>query len=55
MGNDASMLDILHVSDSAIVRSAGARDGRGRFLAGGTRGENDLGEIRLLEESTSIG
>ena len=49
------MLDILHKSDTAIVRGAGTWDGGGRVLAGGIDAENAVGEIRLLEASTGFG
>jgi len=55
MGNHARVLDVLHESNAAVVRSAGAWHGGSRILEGGVNGENTLGEIRTLEASTGIG
>ncbi len=46
MGHDAPVLDVLHLPNSAILRSAGAWHGSGGLLAGGTDGQVDLGEIK---------
>ena len=48
------MLDVLHISNSAVVRGARAWHGGGRVLAGRIDGENNLGEIRLLKTSTGF-
>jgi hypothetical protein len=48
MGNDARVLDVLHPTDSAAVRSAGARNGVSRFLAGGVA--RQAIEVRLGSE-----
>ena len=55
MGHHARVLDLLHVSDSAIVCGAGAWHGSGRILEGGVNAENALGEIRILETSAVSG
>lgn len=44
------MLDVLHSSDAAILRSGGAWDGGGGFLAGGVDGEMGMGEVGCAGE-----
>ncbi len=51
MGHHPRMLDILHLPETAILRSTGAWHGRGRFLARRAGAENGLGKIWLLEAS----
>jgi len=55
MGNDARMLDILHLSNTAIIRGPCTWDGGSRFLEGGINAENNLGEIYFLEASADFG
>ena len=40
------MLDLLHVSEAALVRRTGARHGGGRVLAGRT---GDQADTRIIE------
>ena len=50
VGHDTRVLDVLHQSDAAILRSGGARDGGGGFLAGGVDGEMGMGEVDCAGE-----
>ena len=51
VGHHTRVLDLLHVSNSAVVCSVRTWHGGGRILEGGVNAENDLGEIWFLEAS----
>jgi len=46
------VLDVLHKSDSTVIRGPSTWNGRGRVLAGRLDAENNLGKTRPLEAST---
>ena len=52
-GTTRRVLDLLYLSNAAIICSGGTRYGRSRFLAHGINPEKDRDEIRLVKATTT--